>query len=423
MMGRPVRIKYGKGFIDIPPTSFHLKAIQPAFLEKEELSLEEIEKKISQPIASREIEELHGDADRVLIVVSDATRVTCVHRFLPAILKKLLRSGVREENIRFIFATGVHRKVTVNEKSSILGETIIGRYQHLDHDPYAESSLSLVGRTSRGTTVRVNSEVLKASKIILTGAIDLHYHAGFTGGRKSLMPGLAGHDTAASNHLLSLVSEGEKHPCSDVGILESNPVHEDMLEGALMVPSPFIVNSIIDERGGIEEIFAGDMVRAHWKGAEYLNESRRIKIERKARMVVAGCGGYPKDINVIQANKCIQNCSRLVEDGGVLILVAQCSEGYGSQDFAGWLSRGKAGILYDMKRQFKSYAQTALSIIHAIESINVIFVTDFRSEVLQSLGIRQTGSLGEAFQLAEVVIGKEAEGLVIENGPRWFFHI
>ena len=416
-------LRYGKSTVELPLSSFSLKVPEKPAHPKKILSLEEMAESMDHPVFSHPVSHGICSGNSVLIVVSDATRATGVSIYLPVLIDRLLGAGVKEEDVSFIFATGVHRSVTAEEKKSILGNKIFSMFRTMDHHPSQDSDLKWLGKTTRGTDVKVNAGLFMFSKLILTGAVQFHYHAGFTGGRKSLIPGLASYQTATHNHLLSIDEKGVRDSRSVAGRLNGNPVHEDILEGALLLPEPFIINTVLDEQGKMEAIFSGDMIKAHEKAVQYVSETRTIPVKGQTKVVVAGCGGTPEDMNFIQAHKCIENCSHLVSGGGVLIVVAECADGFGNDDFLRWFAMGKKAMLARIRTGSMAYGQTALNLLNTLQRIHIIMVSRLDPEETAKMGVMPADSLEEAFQKAETMIGSEAEGYFIKDGTKYLFRI
>lgn len=418
-----MELKYGQGTIKYHPTSFLLKRITAQPRQLRILSSEEISHCLDHPIGAPPVHQTTRIGDRILIVISDATRATGVSEYISLLVDRLLATGVREEDISFLFATGVHRTVTEEEKKRLLGGKIASVFSVLDHNPSNESELRSLGKTQRGTEVQVSKKLFQFSHLILTGAVQFHYHAGFTGGRKSLIPGLASYRTASCNHLLSINERGERDPRSAAGRLAGNPVHEDILEGALRVPRPFIINTVLNETGKIEAIYSGDMIKAHAKAVAYVSRTRIIKIPEKAKFVIAGGGGAPRDINFIQAHKSLENCSRLVKERGVLILAAECPDGFGSTDFQQWFAMGRKEMLSRLRSGSMAYGQTALSLQNTLKRIHVVMVSKLDPKELAIMGILPVATLDEAIQKSEELIGPQKKATFIEDGTKYLFQI
>ncbi len=272
-----------------------------------------------------------------MIVVSDATRATGSAQIVNLLVRRIIQIGIAPQDIAIIFATGIHRPVTPDEKRELLTPFIFQRIKTIDHDAHDPSNLVVVGETRHGTRVELNQALREFTHVILTGAIGFHYFAGFTGGRKSICPGLASARTIEATHMLALDFEsGGRRAGVGTGLLDGNAVHEECESIAEMINPSFGINSVVDERGRAVRVWAG-----HWRSAhraachEYL-ATHSVSIENKRDVVVASCGGFPYDINLIQAHKALDMAAQACNEGGTIILLAECREGFGRHDFLKW---------------------------------------------------------------------------------------
>ena len=290
------------------------------------------------PIASPPLDEIVGSDDSVLIVVSDATRATASAHVVNLLVRRLVQAGVSPANIAIIFATGIHRPVTEKEKRELLTPFVVQRLRVLEHDAYDERTDSPHSeQQTSGVAVEVNRALKEFSRVILTGGIGFHYFAGFTGGRKSICPGLASAKTIEATHMLALdfVAGGRKAGVA-AGVLDGNAVHEECERVASLVAPAFGINTIVDEKQRAVRIFCGDWRLAHRAGCDYYLEQHSVAIPAKRDVVIVSCGGFPHDINLIQAHKALDMAALACKDGGTIILLAECSDGLGRPDFLKW---------------------------------------------------------------------------------------
>jgi len=300
--------------------------------------------------------------ESVCLVVSDATRKTAADRILPVLLAGLKQKGCSLDNLFVLVATGIHRPPTPDEIERILGapaaQTFRGRV--FVHNPDDKANLVAVGTTKRGHEIRVNRRAMEADRRIPIGAAAYHYHAGFGGGRKSLVPGLAARDTIAHNHSLTLDPEQDRiHPRVDVGVLDGNPVSEEMLEGARLCRPDMIVNTVLTPEGELAGVFSGELDTAHRAACRLVEEICRVDIGDPADFVLASAGSAP---NWIQSHKALYNASRAIRKGGRAILVAPCPEGLGNERFRYWIKKSSVGEIFKGLRQSAEVlGQTALS--------------------------------------------------------------
>jgi lactate racemase len=285
---------------------------------------------LRQPVASAPLKDIVSPGESVCILVNDSTRLARSEIFLPVLIDELCRGGVSEKDIFIVFANGSHRQMDENEMRALIGENTASRVAFRNHDSRDEDNLVYKGETSFGTPVYINKMVAEADRRILTGSVVHHFFAGFGGGRKALVPGVAGWETIRKNHSLLLDDRAR------TGALEGNPVHEDLLEAAQLVGADFLLNTVLNEDKNIIGIFAGNMVEAHQAACEMVDRVNGVAIDRLYDVVIASAGGHPKDINLYQAHKALDNALEALKPGGRMVLLAQCAEGVGSAIFEEW---------------------------------------------------------------------------------------
>ncbi|KIX13784.1 nickel-dependent lactate racemase [Dethiosulfatarculus sandiegensis] len=327
MEKKTFELKYGKSKIcfDLPEESLLCELVganQPA--------IEDLQKAykhcLDHPIDSPPLSEKLKPNDKVVIAVSDITRAwQRSNKTLPILLEYLNKAGITDEQITIIIAVGGHRKNTEEEFKALCSEDVFKRVKIINHNPEAEDVVYL-GKTSRGTEVRMNRLAMEADKLILTGGVIYHYMAGYGGGRKSILPGIASLDTISQNHLhgLSDTVGGGSNPLIATGLTRGNPLHEDMMEIADFVQPDFLVNVVPNLDGDIAGIFAGNWVSAWFEACKMVDAMFGVPIEEQADIVIATAGGYPKDINLYQSQKTIDNASYAMKPGGVSIILAEC---------------------------------------------------------------------------------------------------
>ncbi len=408
------RLRYGDTSLEIPESSFRIDPL-PA-VPSAPSGTSAVEAVLARPLGSPPFEEIVRGARTVLVVVSDATRSTGSALFLPALVDGIHRAG--RASVTFIVASGIHRSPTDGEIDGILGPQLARRYPVLRHDPDDESRLVDLGRTGSGTVVRVNAALVEHDRIVVTGVAGFHYCAGFSGGRKALVPGLASRETVTGSHLRSITATGGRAPRAQAGRLDGNPMHRDITEGAALVGPHFLVNSVLGVAGGLERLFAGHFRRAHEAACRYLRATRVLRVEPRD-LVVASAGGEPADIDLIQSHKTFENAAACLRPGGVVILVARCREGAGHPDFLPWFRlRSEGDLVRELKLHFQVYGQTALSWRRKTEKYHLILVSDLPAELARSLGAEPAGTLEEAFSLARGLVRAGSRGWLLEQGSR-----
>ncbi len=411
-------LPYGNGLLDLPPAPFALDPVESIGPREPptRLCAEGLEDGLQELVANLLAPPAAG-RQTLLVVVSDGSRRTGAHRYLPRLVA-LLRQKDRFD-IRFIVASGLHRRPVEDEVARILGGDLADKFPVFLHDPDDADRLAELGTTRRGTVVQVNRHLLEHHRILLTGSVGFHYHAGFSGGRKSLVPGLAGRKTITGNHLWTLQSDGARHPESRAGVLEGNPVHEDMLEGASMVRPVLMVNTVQDRDGSFEGIWTGDMESAHRKACSYLMRTRAIRLVPR-ELVVVSAGGHPSDINLIQAHKAFESIFPAVRPGGTVILTAACPEGLGDDEFReGILTGSDAELAASLLADYRVYGQTALAWRRKVAGCRLILVSRLPPSLVRETGGEPAGSLAEAMQLAAARLQGPVKGWLFRQGSRW----
>ncbi|MGQ9721426.1 MAG: nickel-dependent lactate racemase [Candidatus Jordarchaeum sp.] len=366
---------------------------------------------LRNPIDYQPLDRLIKNEDNIAIIVDDHTRPAPTKIILPPILEELKRSGISKNNVNIIFGCGTHRKVKEQEAKNLLGENIAEEIQWTNHDCEAED-LVYLGTTSRGTRVELNPLVVKADLKILTGDICYHFFAGYGGGRKSIMPGVASKETVTKNHCMLT------HPKSEIGVLEGNPIHEDMVEGAKLAKPDIIVNVVQNTRKEIIKTFCGDLESAFYEGVRFLDSVYRVKSD-KADIVIVSAGGYPKDINLYQAYKAIHNALPVVKNNGAIIFVAECREHTGHEVFQEWME--KYSTAEEMKKQlvenFVMGAHKAYYLAKALQKAKIYMITEIPPKKLEKVyKIIPVKSIEEALEDTFNTMKKDPKIKVIPHG-------
>lgn len=270
----------------------------------------------------------------VVIIISDVTRPIPYQYLLPPVLTSLQQGGVQKEQITIVIGTGCHRPNTKAEIEDALGRDIASGYSVINH--HCQRDLYTVGTLSDGTPLELNSMVAKADFKIAIGAIIPHKLAGYSGGAKAILPGVAGYQAITANHSMM------KDPSVDAGNWQQNPVRRQMVEAARMAKLNFIINIVSDYNNEIITVVAGDVEQAWQKGVAYCQQSCQVTVSYQTPVVICSAGGYPRDLNIYQAIKPLLNAAMFALPGGTIILCARCQEGYGDQTFAQWLKEASS---------------------------------------------------------------------------------
>jgi len=402
-----VWLPYGKTEICVRiPTRNFLGSIEPKEKPGVPDVKAEIKRALREPINSETLSDIVKPEHKVAIVVDDATRPAPSYLMVPPILDELNMKGVKEENITIIFGCGTHKAVTHEEAVGLLGEDVLNRVKVISHDCRA-SDLVYVGKTRKhGTKVYLNRVFAEADVKVLTGDVCFHYYAGYGGGRKSVLPAVAGEETIKHNHGMLL------HPKARTGVLEGNPIHEDMVEAAKLVKVDFVLNVVVNSEGEVVKAFAGDLEKAFYEGTKLVDDMYRVGVNRRADIVVVSPGGHPADVNLFQAYKGVDNALEVVKRGGVIILVAECPEGHGNQVFYDWMIKFKdlKAVERAIKRRFVLGGYKAYYLIKALQKVQIILVSSmpdyYAANVFKLKTARAVNdALNEAFGIA----GKRAK--------------
>jgi len=320
-VSRTIRLPFGKKFLR---AELRADRILPRRVAGPADEHEAVRQALEQPIATPPLAEIVRPRETVAILVNDVTRLARTDLMLPPLVATLNQAGVRDEDILVVYALGNHRPQTEAERRRLIGEGMFQRLRTLEHDARDEANLVTVGRTSFGNVVQINRRVLEVERIILTGEIIHHLIAGYSGGRKSVVPGVAGFNTTTYNHRMILDSR-----CRS-GVLEGNPAHEDMLEGCRMVEPDFMVNLVLTPAGKLVRVVAGHYDLAHREGCRAVDAMLRVEVDQPYDLVVASAGGHPLDIDLRQAHKGLENACRCLRPGGAILYYAECVNGAGS---------------------------------------------------------------------------------------------
>lgn len=366
---------------------------------------------LARPIACAPFDEVMRTKGEVAIIVNDETRVARTEIFLPILIEELNRIGVEDRRIVAIIANGTHRPMTRDEIRKKVSGFAVERIKVYNHHSKAKNTV-YVGTTKAGTEVAYNTRVMDADKVILTGSIIYHFFAGYGGGRKALFPGVAAFKSIEQNHLLSL------HPRSTFGKLKGNPIDADIQEAVALRKPDFLLNTVLDEDKRIVGVVAGDYRKAHEVGCRFVDEVYGAPVPEAADLVIASCGGYPKDINVFQVHKTMENAVRITRKGGVAIIVAECRDGIGPSTFVNWLKKyDRSNEMEErLRRQFEFGAHKAFFLARLTEKADVFLVSSIPQKSLQGLFVKPMASLEDALRKACEKLGPRPLTYVLPQG-------
>lgn len=411
---RSFSLRYGKGAIPFEFDEERFSVLETS-AGRSALTDIEIGERLDSPIGSPLLEEIVSAGETVLFVVPDATRNAAAGQIVNLLVRRLIANGTMPHEMAVIFATGIHRPVTPAEQSEILTPFIAQRIKLLHHDAQNPIKLFNLGETSCGIPIELNWTLTEYDHVLLIGGVAFHYFAGFTGGRKLICPGLASARTIAGTHALAFDCGGlTRREGVGNGMLANNTVHEAFVEAASKIKISFAVNTIVGEGGEAVDVFCGDWIESHLAACERYAADNTISIPEKRGIVIASCGGFPHDINMIQAHKALEAASHACADGGTIILLAECSDGLGRGDFLDWFSANDSRELAErLCRNYQVNGQTAWSLLQKAERFDV--------RIFTSLDDRTAGRL----RMTKLEDGKDmiaglpkSGGFIISNGGR-----
>lgn len=317
-----VHLAYGKDGLDIAVPADAV-VIEPKYVPALPDERAAIIESLRQPIDSPPLARMANPGDKVVIVHTDITRATPNDRILPPLLEELESAGVKREHISLLNALGTHRQQTKKEMKQMLGADIVKNYRCLQHDANDDADLIPLGVTHFGHRVRINRHFIEADVRILTGFIEPHFFAGFSGGPKGVLPSIAGAESVLSNHNATMIGD----PNATWGITRGNPIWEEMLEAAQMAKPSFLLNVAMNRDKQITGVFAGKMVAAHETGCAFVKQCAMVPVPEPFDVVITSNSGYPLDLNLYQTVKGMSAAAQVVRDGGSIIAVARCWDG------------------------------------------------------------------------------------------------
>ncbi len=399
---------YGKTSFPVTLAPEEIAAeLEPNAVELEQKTVPELVRDaLAHPIDSKPLKELVKPGESVCIIISDVTRRwQSPEIYIPIVVEELESAGIRDEDILILSATGTHRRQTPEEHMGLVTEAVYRRIRVEDHVCTDEDNLQMVGTTSYGTPVLLDKRALACDHIVLTGGVVYHFMAGFGGGRKSILPGIAGRETIMKNHNLALnpgLGNGSNPEVRSANMTDSNPVHADMMEACAMAKPSFLINVVVDDNQKIIGVFAGNWITAHRAACDLVDRMYGVPAKEQTELVIASAGGYPKDLNFYQTIKTLSNALVVAKEGGTIILVTKSDEGFGNDDtqrqIAGYetmLEREK-----DLRENFSIGAFIGYLFAEAGEKYNMIAVTDIPQADFGTAKIHVVSTLDEALELA-----------------------
>jgi len=371
-----------------------------------------IERSLQKPICSRPLRSMVKAGERAVLVIEGTVRSTIVNDLVAPVIMELIGAGLRPEEITVLFGTNMQGSTRVQQILQV-GETeLLSRLKILSHNCRSKDHVR-VGETSRGTGVFLNTMFAKADVKILIGSVGLHPYAGYTGGRTGVLPGVSGEQTISHNH--ALLVHVNAHPA----VLNGNPVSEDMTEAAELAGVDFMVNAVLNRAGQTVRVFSGDLQKAFHSASTKVGDMCKVPCESKVDIAVVSAGGSPEDATLCQSIESLCYALDVVEDGGAIVLVAECSEGYGNQVFGQWMERFDKSrrLEQEITKKFEIGGQYAYLLAKTLEKVRVYLVSTIPDYyVSRVFRMRPGRTVTGALQTSLRTIGKDSRVLVIPHG-------
>ncbi|MBO7185196.1 MAG: nickel-dependent lactate racemase [Oscillospiraceae bacterium] len=414
-----ISIPYGRTHLTAEIPEDRIAAVLRSRLEEYVPAMgqvELVEAALNSPVGSETLEKLAEGKQNIVLIASDHTRPVPSKVLVPPMLKAI-RRGNPNANVTILIATGCHRGTTKDELIEKFGPEIVARENIVIHDCAEEDNMVTIGTLPSGGTLRINRVAAEADLLISEGFIEPHFFAGFSGGRKSVLPGIAAKETVYWNHNAQFIAS----PLARTGILDGNPIHRDMIYAARAAKLAFICNVVINAKHEVVGAFAGDCEQAHVAGTEFLKELCRCP-KTPADIVITSNNGYPLDQNIYQAVKGMTAGEATCREGGVIIMVAACNDGHGGASFMETIAQNRtaAEILTSIQATAKQDTlpdQWESQILARILSkFHVVLISQTDPALVRAMKMHPATDLAEAMTIAEKLLGKSGAITVIPEG-------
>lgn len=369
----------------------------------------EIRRALAEPIGSKMLREIVRPGEKIAIISSDVTRPMPTAKVMPALLDELYAAGVKGEDITLVFALGSHRHQSDEEKRRLAGERAWAEIRCVDSDP---DDCVHLGVTKAGTPVDITRVVAQADRRICLGNVEYHYFAGYSGGAKAVMPGCSTRAAIQSNHSMMI------RPEACAGNLKTNPVRADIEEAAALCGVDFILNVVLGEHKEILRAAAGDVTAAHRALCAFLDTIYLKELPQAADIVLVSQGGAPKDLNLYQTQKALDNARHAVREGGIIILIGSCREGLGERVFEQWMTTSPSpeSMIERIGRDFQLGGHKAAAIAMTLRKAKIFLISDLEDDFVRSIFLTPQPSAQAALDEAFRQLGAEAKVLAMPFG-------
>ena len=377
-----------------------------------------VRKSLESPIHSSPLRELARGKRNAVVVISDNTRPIPYKNILPPLLNSLISGGLKRKDIVLLIAAGIHSPMTKKEIESFLGKNISDRFRIVNHLSGNKKTHVYLGKTSRGAPVYIDRTYVKADLKIVTGLIEPHLLAGYSGGRKAICPGLVANETIRFAHGPEIID----HPRACVGVLKGNPLHEEAMAMAKKAGIDFCLNVTINRKKKVTRVFAGDFEKVHRNGVKFLDRFNKILVPERPDIIITTGGGAPLDNTFYQSVKGPNSVKKIVKKGGVIILASACKKGIGSPEFTRLLFKAKSvhsALTKIRQRDFFCIDQWMVQhLCHVLERAEVYFYSrNLKPRLAKQLLVKPVSSVEEGIRIALDKMGHDAKILVIPSGP------
>lgn len=414
-----IKLPYGRRsiIVDIPEDRLNGVLISLAHKYTTLKSEEDILKRaLSKPIDTPRLKELVQGKEKIVVISSDHTRPVPSHVTMPLILGEIREMNPKVD-IHILVATGFHRASTETELRDKYGNEIVDNEKIVIHDSRDEGSMVKVGILPSGGDLILNKLAVEADLLIAEGLIEPHFFAGFSGGSKSILPGIASHTTVLANHCSEFIA----HKRARAGILKGNPIHKDMLYAAQKANLAFILNVVINANKKVINAFAGHSEKAHFKGCKFISEHVRVKAE-PADIVITTNGGYPLDQNIYQSVKSMTAAEATCKEGGIIIVVSECIDGHGGDSFYSTFTDADSvqeimdDIMLRNRNETLPDQWESQILARILLRYKVIMVTDAPKEIVENMHMKWAASVVEAIEMADEILGGLNKITIIPDG-------
>ncbi|WP_319477265.1 nickel-dependent lactate racemase [Marispirochaeta aestuarii] len=408
-------LKYGKSTLPLETGDTQiLDVIHPGNQPPLEDPAAAVERMLQNPLGTAALEILlrKRRPERLVIVVNDITRPTPYSVLMPPLLRTIENAGTARENITLITATGIHSPHTLEENLQAYGKDLVENYRIICHDAEDEANLVHKGRLPSGYDFLLNRTVDEADFLITIGVVMPHFFAGYSGGRKSILPGVSGKSTVQLNHARMVELMDDLPP------IRENPISLEMIHAARMAGVDFILNAVSNDDGEVINVYAGDLEEAWYAAVEKSEELYITKIPELADITVVSASGFPRDINIYQAQKALDHADKATRRGGTIILLAECSGAYGDEVFENFMKKGLTpeSIMQEVRENFVMGGHKAYCFAKVAAEKQVILVSSASEQVTLSLFAEKAKSPREALETALRRHGKDAAIRIMPEG-------